>query len=127
IQRIAADVPLDWVMIANSLTIKNHPPELLKFVEELRSKNVYIINSAVFHSGFLIGSDYYDYKLIQSADPVYKDLFKWRDDFFKLCKEFEIKPAEACVQFALSVRGVKSIALNTTNAKRVKENIDLAS
>jgi len=127
IQRIAADVPLDWVMIANSLTIKNHPPELLKFVEELRSKNVYIINSAVFHSGFLIGSDYYDYKLIQSADPVYKDLFKWRNDFFKLCKEFEIKPAEACVQFALNVRGVKSIALNTTNAKRVKENIDLAS
>ncbi|NTW99443.1 MAG: hypothetical protein HGB35_05860 [Geobacteraceae bacterium] len=52
----AADVPLDWVMIANSLTIKNHPPELLRFVTQLHSKGVLIINSAVFHSGHRAGS-----------------------------------------------------------------------
>src|SRR4051812_36025748 len=38
IQRIAADIALDWVMIANSMTIKNHPPELLHFINELHSK-----------------------------------------------------------------------------------------
>ena len=31
------------------------------------------------------------------------------------------------MQFALNVPGVKSIALNTTDAKRVKENIEMAN
>jgi D-threo-aldose 1-dehydrogenase len=127
IQRIASDVQLNWVMIANSLTIKNHPKELLDFILELQKKGVIIINSAVFHSGFLIGSDYYDYKLIEPTTPANKALFQWRDDFFQLCQSFDIKPAAACVQFALKVPGVTSVALSTTEKKRVKENIDLAS
>jgi D-threo-aldose 1-dehydrogenase len=125
IQRIAKDVPLDWVMIANSLTIKNHPQDLLDFIEELKNKGVLIINSAVFHAGFLVGGEYFDYKLVTPATRP--DLFEWREKFFELCKQFSIKPAEACVQFALSVPGVVSIALSTTHAKRVKENIAMAS
>src|SRR4051812_34072743 len=53
IQRIAGDVSLDWVMIANSMTIKNHPQDLLNFINALDRKGIAIINSAVFHSGFL--------------------------------------------------------------------------
>jgi D-threo-aldose 1-dehydrogenase len=124
IQRISKDVPLDWVMIANSLTIKNHPQELLNFIEELKNKGVLIINSAVFHAGFLVGGSYYDYKLVTAETRP--DLFKWRDEFNDLCKQFSIKPAEACVQFALNIPGVVSIALNTTHSKRVQENIELA-
>lgn len=127
IQRIANDVNLDWVMIANSMTIHKHPPELLTFIRELDEKGVFIINSAVFQSGFLVGSDYYDYKLISVDRPEDKELFRWRDAFFQLCKEYGVKPAEACVQFALSVPGVKSIALNTTSANRVRENIEMAN
>lgn len=127
IQRIAADVDLDWVMIANSLTILNHPKSLLDFINELEQKGVLVINSAVFHSGFLIGSDYYDYKLITPDNAAHKELFEWRDKFFALCKEFNVKPATACVQFAINVPGVASIALSTSNAKRVKENIDLVT
>jgi D-threo-aldose 1-dehydrogenase len=127
IQRIAGDVPLDWVMIANSLTIKNHPQELLDFIHELHYKGVYIINSAVFHSGFLVGSDYYDYKLISPNTPSNEALLQWRADFFQLCQNFGVKPAAACVQFAFKVPGVSSIALNTTSKERVKGNVDLAS
>lgn len=127
IQRLANDVQLDWVMIANSLTIKNHTQELLDFINELHNKGVYIINSAVFHSGFLVGSDYYDYKLITPTTPSNKALLQWRADFFQLCQHFGVKPAEACVQFALKIPGVSSIALNTTSKERVKGNIDLAS
>ncbi|MGZ5246209.1 MAG: aldo/keto reductase [Flavitalea sp.] len=123
IQRISKDVELDWVMFANSLTIQSHPQELLDFVQELKNKNVFIIDSAVFHAGFLVGGDYYNYKPVNRTS--HPDLFDWRDKFNVICKKFEIKPAEACVQFALNVPGVDSIALNTTNAKRVKENIDM--
>ena len=123
IKRIAGDVQLDWVMIANSMTIKNHPQELLNFINELDNKGIYIINSAVFHSGFLVGSNYYDYQLIQAGTQPNDALLQWREHFFETCKAFAVKPAEACVQFALHVPGVKSIALNTTSAKRVKENL----
>jgi len=126
VQRIANDVVLDWVMIANSMTIKKHPVELLHFMQDLEKKGIVIINSAVFHSGFLTGTDYFDYRLIHPDTSANKALFEWRDKFFNLCKQFAIKPAEACVQFALQVPGVKSIALNTSEAKRVKQNIEMA-
>lgn len=125
IQRITRDVDLDWVMIANSMTVHSHPDDLVAFMEELNEKGVAIINSAVFNAGFLIGSDYYNYKLMNPGH--HKTLFKWRDDFFKLCDKYGIKPAEACVSFGLNAPGVKSIALNTTNAKRVKGNVDMAN
>jgi len=126
IARVYEDINLDWVMIANSMTIKSHPKPLLDFMKRLEDDGVQIINSAVFHSGYLIGGDYFDYKLIDANAPQHKTLIKWRDDFFKLCAKFNIKPAEACVQFALMAPGVKSIALSTTNPKRVKDNIAMA-
>lgn len=127
IQRVAKDIPLDWVMIANSMTIKSHPADLLQFMRELESKNITIINSAVFHGGFLMGGDYCDYKLVSRDNPEHAPLFHWRDEFFKLCDEFSIKPAEAAVQFAIKMPGVKSLALNTTSAKRVKGNYEMVN
>jgi D-threo-aldose 1-dehydrogenase len=125
IKRIAGDVELDWIMIANSMTIKRHPNELLDFIEEMNSKGVAIINSAVFHSGFLVGSDYFDYQLINPGIAENDALLKWREDFFNTCRQFNVKPAEACVQFAYNVPGVKSIALNTTHADRVQSNLQM--
>lgn len=125
IKRISEDVDLDWVMIANSLTIYTHPEDLLLFIEHLRSKNISVINSAVFNSGFLVGSNFYNYKAVTiNTNP---ELFKWRNEFFNVCRMFSIKPAEACVQFAVNIPGVNSIALNTTHANRVRENIDMVN
>lgn len=127
IKRIAQDVALDWIMIANSMTIKNHPGELLDFIMEMKGKGVYVINSAVFHSGFLVGSDFFDYQLVKPGTPASDALLKWREDFFRTCKHFDVQPAEACVQFAIKVPGVGSIALNTTHASRVKQNIEMVN
>jgi len=118
-------VDLDWVMFANSYTILRHPPELLEFMSELTAKNAGIINSAVFHAGFLTGGKYFDYVVIQPDTEENKELFRWREVFFSLCKEFNILPAAACVQFALQPAGVSAVSLNTTNPARVKQNIDL--
>ncbi|HZK62773.1 MAG TPA: aldo/keto reductase [Puia sp.] len=126
IRRISADVQLDWVMIANSMTIKSHPQDLTGFMKGLENSGIPIINSAVFHSGFLTGSDYFDYRLIKPDSEENREIFKWRAAFFKLCEAFNIKPAEACVRFALKAPGVKSIALNTSNPQRVRENIAMA-
>lgn len=127
IQRIATDVALDWVMIANSMTIKQHPEDLLSFMQQLQLQGVQIINSAIFHAGFLIGGQYYDYKLLNPDAAEHQALFEWRNKFYELCNTHQVKPAEACARFGLSAPGVVSIALNTTSPRRVKENLQLAS
>jgi len=127
IEEISNGVKLDWVMIANSMTIKSHPAPLLQFMDKLSQDGVAIVNSAVFHGGFLTGGEYFDYQFVSKREKAGQSLIKWREDFNKICKAHNISPAAACVQFALSAPGVQSIALNTSNPERVKANLTLAN
>ncbi|MEO7312438.1 MAG: aldo/keto reductase [Chitinophagaceae bacterium] len=127
IQRIAKDVDLDWVMIANSLTLHDHPPALINFIAELHAKGVSVINSAVFNGGFLIGSNFYNYVEADASTEKGKALYQWREDFFALCKAFDIQPAEACFNFGFNIPGVTSVALSTTKPDKVKGNIAMAT
>ncbi len=124
IPRIYKQFELDWVMFANSMTLISHPAELLDFMKKLSAENVGIFNSAVFQSGFLVGGDHYDYRFIQPDSVENQKLFQWRDRFFEACKDFNISPAHACVQFALNVPGVTSVALSTTDPSKVKRNVE---
>jgi len=126
IQTIVADVALDWVMIANSLTIKSHPADLIAFIEELNQKNIKVINSAIFNGGFLTGGDFYNYQPVKADSLAGKALLDWRDKFYQVCKTFEVLPAEACFSFSAGFPGVKSIALNTTRPEKVAINAALA-
>jgi len=127
IERISRDIKLDWVMIANSLSVKSHPIALLDFVKELDKNGTVIINSAVFNGGFLVGRDYYNYVLVDAATAEGKALYKWRADFFDLCATFAVQPAEACFNFGFNIAGVSSVALSTTHPEKVKINIDMAT
>lgn len=127
IERISKDISLDWVMFANSITLKSHPQQLLNFVKELHSKDVTIINSAVFNGGFLVGKDYYNYELIDKNTKEGKALYQWREQFFELCNAFKIKPAEACFNFGFNIPGVDSVALSTSHPDKVKTNIEMAT
>jgi len=114
--------PLDWAMFANSLTILRHPPELLAFVNELRREGVGVINSAVFHAGFLAGGPFFDYRRLALDTDEGRRLLAWRERFYALCETHRISPAAAFVQFALSPPGVAAVALNTSNPARIAEN-----
>lgn len=127
IEKISKDVPLDWVMIANSYTIYNHPKELVDFVASLHLQGVTIINSAVFHGGFLMGSDFFNYTALSRDNPAHQKYYAWRDRFNQLCKEYQIEPPAAAIAFGLQVPGIQSIALNSSNPQRVRHNIELAN
>jgi D-threo-aldose 1-dehydrogenase len=124
IAEISKEVELDWVMFANSMTIMHHPKDLLDFMQSLHQNQVSIVNSAVFHAGFLIGGKYFDYQLIQPDTAANKAIFAWRDQFFALCAKHQISPAVACVSFATTAPGVVSIALNTSNPKHIRGNVE---
>ena len=124
IQVLSKHISFDWVMFANSMTIMNHPKELICFMEELKDKGILIINSAVFQAGFILGGEYYDYKKIKPDTQENIARFKWREKFHSLCQKFNISPMVACVNFALNAPGVCSISLNTSNPAHVKTNVD---
>jgi D-threo-aldose 1-dehydrogenase len=125
IREIADHVALDWVMLACSLTVYSHPPELLAFVAHLQARGVGVINSAVFHAGFLTGGEWFDYR---RPDPVREaPLFAWRRRFLDVCQRERVKPADVCVQFGLAVPGVAAVALNTGRPERIKDNVDSAT
>ena len=127
IERISKDIKLDWVMIANSLSVKSHPTALLDFVKEMDTTGTLIINSAVFNGGFLVGRDYYNYVLVDAATPQGKALYKWRADFFEICASFAVQPAEACFNFGFNIPGISSVALSTTHPEKIKINIAMAT
>lgn len=121
VREVAREVDLDWVMFACSLTVRSHPPELLEFMAELHARGVAMINSAVFHAGFLTGGRFFDYRV---PDPTADaDLFRWRERFQQLCRSHGVKPAEACVRFGMSVPGVVAVALNTGKPHRIADNV----
>jgi len=123
IRKLADAVALDWVMLACSFTIYRHSPELLVFMETLHRRGIGIINSAVFHAGFLIGGRYFDYRIPTPATDA--PLFAWREQFLALCRQHAVAPATACVQFGLSAPGIAAVSLNTGRPERVRENVAL--
>ena len=126
IAAIDEQVKLDWVMLANSLTIYRHPQALLDFVESLNSRDIPIFNSAVFHAGYMVGGKSFDYRELDLSNADDQKIADYRDRFFALCEKHSVKPAQACVEFALSPPGVASIALSSSKPQRVSSNVELA-
>jgi D-threo-aldose 1-dehydrogenase len=122
IRDIDAAVPLDWVMLANSLTIYSHQRGVVEFLADLTGRGVGVINSAVFNAGFLVGGRYFDYREPSPANAADQPLFAWREKFLRLCRDHDVSPATACVQFALSPPGVAAVAMNTSNPAHVAKN-----
>lgn len=120
-------IELDWVMLANSLTIYRHPPELLEFVHRLRDRGIGIINSAVFHAGFLVGGRFFDYVPFDASRSDHAAVQQWRERFHARCRDHGVRPAHACIRYALDFDAVSSIALNTSNASRIAENVDMVA
>jgi D-threo-aldose 1-dehydrogenase len=127
IQEIDQHVDLDWVMFANSYTLYSHPLDLLNFMDELHQKQVAIINSAVFNAGFLTGGEFFNYVKLDPNNPDDQEKFEWRDKFFTLCDQHQLKASEVCIQFGKSHPGIVSLALSTSKPERVKQNVDAMS
>ena len=123
-ERLTRECDLDWVMIAACFTVYRHEKELMEFLESLRQRGIAVINSAVFHGGFLTGGEFFDYRRVSPAtDP---ELFDWRERFVAVCRAFNTTPAQAAVAFSVSPPGIVSVALNNSRVKYVESNANMA-
>ncbi len=125
IRELYAHVPFDWVMFANSFTIFRHPPEILEFMDQLNADGVGIINSAVFHGGFITGGAQFDYQEVDPASESGQVLFSWRNAFESICKKFRVAPGDSALHFGLSHPAIVSIALNTSKPDRMNRNVEI--
>jgi D-threo-aldose 1-dehydrogenase len=125
IRELYLHVPFDWVMFANSFTILSHPPDIVKFMDQLDENGVGIINSALFHGGFLTGGSKFDYQDLDPDSEKGKILYGWRDAFNELCGQFDIAPGDACLHFGLSHPAILSIALNTSRPEKMNRNVEI--
>ena len=118
---------LDWVMFANSLTIMHHPPSLIEFVDSLAARSVGVINSALFHGGFLLGGDFFDYRRIDPSNAADMQRMRWRESFEQVCQELEVSPFEVGVAFGRSHPGIAAVALSSSRAERIGQHVRAAT
>ncbi len=83
-----------------------------------------MIGAGVFHGGFLIGGPRFDGRLISPDDSANLSRFAWRKAFTSLCHGHGVRPAQACIQFALTAPGVVAVSLSTSHVDRVDDNVD---
>lgn len=125
IRELYEQVNFDWVMFANSFTIFRHPEEILRFMDRLDAEGVGIINSAVFHGGFLTGGEKFDYREVDPASEEDRKLLVWREAYTALCSAYKIQPGDAALHFALSHPAIVSIALNTSKPHKMNRNVEI--
>jgi D-threo-aldose 1-dehydrogenase len=125
VRDLTEEVALDWVMLACSFTILRHPGEVVGFVDRLQRRGIGVVNSAVFHAGFLTGGEFFDYRRLDPESPADRTLLRWRESFHAVCRAHEVSPAAACVRFALSHPAVACVALNTSRPEQVLANVAL--
>jgi len=125
IREFYAQVPFDWVMFANSYTLMKHPQEIREFLGQLQRDGVGIINSALFHGGFLTGGTQFDYREVDPFSEEGKKLYSWRNKFNLLCVEHQVDPGDACIQFGLSHPAIAAIALNTSKPEKMIRNAEI--
>jgi len=127
IRELSQDCDFDWVMMANSFTVLNHPPELIDFLDELHRNDVGLINSAVMHGGFLSGGEFFDYRPLDLQSDEDQHRIRWRQRFIECCREYGVIPFNAAVQFGQSHPAIHAVALSTSRPERVQGLIESVS
>jgi D-threo-aldose 1-dehydrogenase len=125
IRELYDHVKFDWVMFANSFTIYRHPESLLQFMDRLDQDGVGIINSAVFHGGYLTGGEKFDYREVDPDSEFGQKLYSWRESFRTLCEDFQVGTGDAALHFSLSHPAIVSIALNTSKPHKMNRNVEI--
>jgi D-threo-aldose 1-dehydrogenase len=127
IELLPSTARFDFIKLLRGPTILQHPPEMLKCLAHLATRSIPVITANVFHGGFLAGGSTLDGPPINEDAPMDASLRTWRKAFTSLCHGHGVRPAHACIQFALGIPGVVAVSLSTSSIERVGENVEAAT
>lgn len=119
VEELLQHCEFDWVMLANSFTLMKHDQDRVSLLDALADRSVAVINSAVFHGGFLLGGSFLDYRAVAPKLPEHAAAIAWRESFHELCRQYGVSPFVAGVVFGKSHPAVTSVALSTSRPDRV--------
>ncbi|MFK7737344.1 MAG: aldo/keto reductase [Pirellulaceae bacterium] len=125
VELLLEDCDFDWVMLANSWTILKHPPELDAFLHDLLGRSIPVINSALFHGGFLLGGELFDYRLVDPSKAEDQEMLGFRQALNELCDEFETSVFRLGIEFGMAHPAVHSVALSSSRGGRVSGHVDV--
>lgn len=114
----------DWISLCGGISLMYHPREVVESLRDMARRQMPIVISGVFEGGFLVGGNRRGGQLIDPSDPANRSQLAWRTAFAALCHGHGVKPAHACVQFAMSCPGVVAVRLNSSYPERVAENVE---
>ncbi len=123
IRELAESCRFDWVMFANSFTIYHHPAALNRFMRELAAQGCGIFNSALFHGGFLLGGNLFDYRPVRPDDAEDRQRIEWRQRFESCCRDVGYAPFEIGVAFGAAHPAVTAVALSSSRADRIGTHV----
>ena len=120
--RMSAAEP-DWVQLTGGFTVMRQHPAAVALLEGLATRHIPAVLSGVFEGGFLVGGNQFDCRVVSAENPDHRAHFAWRKAYVALCDGHGIRPAHACLQFALLTPGVTAVRIESAYADRVAENI----
>jgi D-threo-aldose 1-dehydrogenase len=94
-------------------------------MDRLHDDGVGVVNSALFHGGFLTGGNKFDYRDVDPGSDEGILLYGWRDAFLAVCEKHRVNPGDACIHFGLSHPAIVSIALNTSKPEKMDRNVEI--
>jgi D-threo-aldose 1-dehydrogenase len=113
IDQLPADAKIDFIELMHGPTVLRHPPDMLAALSELAARQTPVISHDVFHGDFLLGGAAFDGRSLNPDSPADQSLLAWRKAFTSLCHGHGARPAQACIQFAISTPGVTAVAVST--------------
>jgi D-threo-aldose 1-dehydrogenase len=126
-QKLRDVAHVDFIKLLNGPTVLRHPPEMLEWLAALAAEQIAVITAGVFHGGFLVGGPTFDDHQLNADSPAGQSLIAWRKAFTALCHGHGVRPAQASIQFALSIPGVVAVSLRTSSVDRVSEDVYAAT
>jgi D-threo-aldose 1-dehydrogenase len=126
-QTILDAAQVDFIKLLNGPTVLRHPPEMLQWFADLTVRRIPVITAGVFHGGFLAGGPTFDGRTVNPDSPADESLLTWRKAFTSLCHGHGVRPAHACIQFALGRQNAAAVSLSTSHADRVAEDFYAAT
>mgnify|MGYP000373262732 CR=1 FL=1 len=117
-RRAIEEADPDVILLATQYSLLKHGDALNNLFPQAEQRNVTFVLGAPLNSGYLAGSDYYNY-----SREVPDEIRKKRDRYRKLAREHGVDLRTAALQFCNAPPVVSSVLHGASSPEQVRQNV----